>query len=247
MTSDATKRAVILAAGSGERLKPLTLTSPKCLLPFGDKNNFLKQTISCFLEIGVKEFTIVVGYLKESIIQFVQDTFPQVEVHFIQNPDYRITNSGYSLWLALRQNSEELYFQDADLYCPLPVYQRLHDTLNKNAFLVDTDLSRLNAEAMKVLIDEKKNIQLLSKKIELDAAGGEFIGLGSFSASCAQNLLQSMNKSFSLGQASNEYYEDILNQILPDLPLAAISTNNLPWIEVDTPEDYDELRSQILI
>lgn len=244
MTSEA-PRAILLAAGSGERLRPFTVDTPKSLLPIG-RTNFLAHSIGAFLEIGVTDFTFVVGYLQEKIISFVGEHFPLINATFISNPDFKTTNSGYSLWLGLRDRVTPFYFQDADLYAAPSIYRAMTAANVTDALAVDTDRSRLDEEAMKVQTSDGR-IGHLSKKIALSASEGEFIGLGKFSGTWAQALNDAMQEAFQKPEHANDYYEDVMNGVFAALPpVTAISTADQPWIEVDTPEDYEALRSLVL-
>ncbi|HEC96191.1 MAG TPA: hypothetical protein ENI59_00760, partial [Euryarchaeota archaeon] len=61
-------KAVILAAGKGERLEPLTDYMPKALLPIGNKP-IIQHQIEILRKLGVEEIAVVVGYLKEKITE----------------------------------------------------------------------------------------------------------------------------------------------------------------------------------
>lgn len=70
-------QAVILAAGAATRLRPLTDTTPKCLLKIGDKS-LLQLTIENILANGVKDFVFVTGYLNHMIEDFVRTNYPDL-------------------------------------------------------------------------------------------------------------------------------------------------------------------------
>ena len=66
-------KAIILAAGTASRLRPLTLHTPKCLLKVGERT-LLQRSMDAIIKAGIREFVIVTGYLHEKIENFVQET-----------------------------------------------------------------------------------------------------------------------------------------------------------------------------
>ena len=82
--------AVILAAGMATRLRPLTDDRPKCLLQVGTKT-LLARTIDALVENAISELVIVTGYRGEMIRQAVEAAYPALNVHYIDNADYRTT------------------------------------------------------------------------------------------------------------------------------------------------------------
>lgn len=95
-------QAVILAAGTASRLRPLTEHCPKCLLQIGGKT-LLERTIEAITGSGINEITVVTGYLKDMIVTFLNEHYPNLTFHFIHNEDYASTNNIFSLWLARTQ------------------------------------------------------------------------------------------------------------------------------------------------
>ena len=84
--------AVILAAGISSRLKPLTDTTPKCLLKIGDKS-IIELAIDNILANDLDHIIIVTGYLQEQIRDFVSVKYPQLQVTYIYNEVYTSTNN----------------------------------------------------------------------------------------------------------------------------------------------------------
>src|SRR5680860_32206 len=91
--------AVILAAGIGSRLSPLTDNCPKCLLSVGG-SVILERMIRNCLSCGISQFVLVLGHRADEIKAFVDKTFRGIRVTYVINERYRETNTGYSLMLA---------------------------------------------------------------------------------------------------------------------------------------------------
>ena len=100
-------KALIPVAGVGTRLRPHTYTQPKPLIPVAGKP-IVGFIIDELLEIGVREFVFVIGYLGEKIQQFVEENYPDIETTFIQQPNRM--GSGHAIWIAKEslKNTDEL-------------------------------------------------------------------------------------------------------------------------------------------
>lgn len=94
--------ALILAAGLGSRLGSNTTAKPKCLVPVSG-TPILQRMLDHLVAEGVSSVTIAVGYLSESIRDFVGERYPHLDVRLVVNPDYAATGSVYSLHLAMRE------------------------------------------------------------------------------------------------------------------------------------------------
>jgi choline kinase len=99
---DKITQAIILNAGEGKRLRPLTLETPKCLLAVGD-NTILENQLSKLIDCGITDVVMVLGYKPEKIMEFSKCKFPNLNFRFIFNEDYAKTNTVYSLKLAMKE------------------------------------------------------------------------------------------------------------------------------------------------
>jgi len=100
-------KALIPVAGVGTRLRPHTYTQPKPLIPVAGKP-IVGFIIDELLEVGVREFVFVIGYLGEKIQQFIEENYPDIETTFIQQPNRM--GSGHAIWIAKEalQDTDEL-------------------------------------------------------------------------------------------------------------------------------------------
>ena len=92
-------KAIILAAGIGSRLRPLTNNIPKCLVEVNNKS-IIEYQIDAYLEAKVEEIIIITGYLSKHLVEFIQKKYKSENIKFIENKNYNDTNNMYSLYLA---------------------------------------------------------------------------------------------------------------------------------------------------
>ena len=89
-------KAIIPVAGAGTKLRPLTYTQPKALIPIAGKT-ILGVIVDQLIDAGVTEFVFVIGYLGEKIQRYIEKTYPQLTYTFVTQNDRRGT--GHAIWL----------------------------------------------------------------------------------------------------------------------------------------------------
>ncbi|RMF18457.1 MAG: phosphocholine cytidylyltransferase family protein [Candidatus Dadabacteria bacterium] len=107
-------KAVILAAGQGARLRPLTEDVPKCMVTVADRP-MLRWSLDAVAEAGLREAVIVVGYRGEVIRDAFGSQYRNVAIRYVDNPDYATTNNLVSLWLARKELDGDVLLLEADL------------------------------------------------------------------------------------------------------------------------------------
>lgn len=233
--------AIILAAGIGSRLQPLTNDCPKCLLKLG-LQTILERTLQIFIAQSLKNVIIVTGYLHSQIASYVHNRFPSLTLSLCFNSQYEQTGNAASLATALLQekNIPSFVLLDGDLVFHPSILKNLISHRAESVIMVDKKPTRLTEEAMKVRLDQKKHVVQLTKKMPLKAACGESIGMARFGNAWTEKLKSELHV-MSPHETKKAYYEDIFNRLMPHLPpLETQSVNGHPWCEVDTLEDYQE-------
>ena len=149
-------KAVILAAGIASRLRPLTDTTPKCLLKIGERC-LLERAFDALIQNGFDEFIIVTGYRQQQIVDFLQARYPVQNITFIYNDRYESTNNIYSLWLTRPYtDGEEILLLDSDIvFDPQIVEKLLHS--DKDDILA-LNRHELGAEEIKVIVDDAQKV-----------------------------------------------------------------------------------------
>lgn len=119
-------QAIILAAGMGRRLRELTEGNTKCMLEVNGVR-LIDRFINKLSSLDLTKIVIVVGYERENLMDYVRQTYPALNVEFVENPVYDRTNNIYSLWLAkdyLMSDDtllleSDLIFEDGVIDCAL--------------------------------------------------------------------------------------------------------------------------------
>ena len=93
------RTAVLLAAGLGDRLEPLTWDRPKCLVTV-DGTPILERLLLTLDEHGIERLVVVTGYKAEMISEYLGESFGDIAVEYVVSRRFATTNTMYSLWLA---------------------------------------------------------------------------------------------------------------------------------------------------
>ncbi|MBW1775474.1 MAG: NTP transferase domain-containing protein, partial [Deltaproteobacteria bacterium] len=91
--------ALLLAAGTGSRLNPITQDMPKCLTVVNEVP-ILERLVDCLNQQGFKRLVVVTGYLENRIQEFLGTRAGDMIIEYIHSPLYKTTNNIYSLWMA---------------------------------------------------------------------------------------------------------------------------------------------------
>jgi choline kinase len=237
-------KAIILAAGQGARLRPLTDDRPKCMVEYQGRPLIEHVTIA-LRESGISDIVAVRGYKPEAL------RCPGVR--FYDNPRYLETNMVATLFCAERELTDDVIISYSDIVYAPSVVQRLIDVDAEVAVVVDRDWRRLwqarmddpleDAETLR--IDEQGHILELGKKARsYDDIQGQYIGLLKVSASAWPKL-----RAFyaSLDRAGDYDGKDFDNMYMTSFVQAVIDrlmpVTAVPifggWLEIDVPSDLE--------
>jgi len=232
-TAPSTETAVILAAGVGERLRPLTDDRPKALVSVAGRT-ILDRTIDSLTSYGVRRLIVATGYREDAIRHALRDT--PCEVEFCPNPDFATTQNMVSLALCADAVGDEPFFKlDGDVLFPPEMLARIDASPAPLAVAVDTSRD-LDEEAMKVSV-ESGRIRHFGKELSLDVAFAETAGIERVGRDAVGPLFAACRAACDRGR-TDVYYEAIYAELLgPRVWGDAVDIRGLPWTEVDDRAD----------
>ena len=160
-------KALILAAGFGSRLAPLTNDIPKTLVPVNGIPILIMQ-IENLINNGIKDIAVVAGYKSDVIVNTIKNSFPFVKI--IDNTNYQISNNMFSAYLDIKTiGFENMIMMNGDVFFDSSVLTALLKFEHGNAIVVD--IGKYNKESMKV-IEKNGRIMEISKTItKIDSLG----------------------------------------------------------------------------
>jgi choline kinase len=234
--------AVLLCAGGGTRLRPLTDDRPKALLDVGGET-ILGRAARLLVAAGVRHLVIATGYRHEAVRAALSRS--EVSVTFCHNADFERTQNSVSLHCCAEALAGRGFFKlDGDLLFHADVIARLeHDP---GAFSVAVDKSVvLGDEEMKVVTDGDM-IRSFGKKLDPAGCSGESIGIEKLGESAGARLFPALADAVRAGR-TDLYYEDVYAELIArGLESRAVDVSDLGWIEIDTPDDLSAARRSMI-
>jgi len=231
-------KAIILAAGMGTRLHKVSGGMPKSMIVIGAKSIMHHQIESC-QQVGINDFVIVLGYKMEELKNHILEKLNAENVAFIENPIYDKTNTLHSLYLASSHFDDDFIYFNADVLFQSDLLQKISGESKYSQLLLET--KSCAEEEVKMIIDEDYKILEISKQLNIPDCAGEFIGIGKFKQDILPKFAECLQYGVDNGQ-SNNYFEYAVDLMARDVVLKAVSTEGIPCIEIDFPEDLERAR-----
>jgi len=223
---------VILAAGVGSRLRPMTNNKPKCLVTTAGKA-ILQYQIDAYREAGIDQLVIIVGYEGNAIRQYCKH-IKDIKITILENTDYEITNNMYSLYLAKNHVAGSPFIlNNADLSIDSKIVQKLLQHDSQNAIAVDTSL--FNEESMKITVREDGSISDISKKISEHQSHACSIDFYKFSAEAGKTFFDEITGIIEDEKNLKDWTEVAMQRLFQAqrLDFKACDIAGLDWVEID--------------
>lgn len=237
-------QAIILAAGVGKRLMPLTNERPKCLIEIGGKT-LLARYLDILEKLDIKDITFVLGHLKDMILEEIQtlNKNKELKFHYLINEDYK-RGSITSLWVAREVLGKDSLIMDADVLFHPALLKRLVRSPKSTCFLMDEDFTD-SGEEMKLFAQSGRVIAISKNNTVKSECVGEGIGFLKLSAQHGQVLKKVLEELVKEGRLDAEY-EEAIDRCLERCEMGFEKVGGLPWIEIDFAEDIERAEREIL-
>ena len=243
-------KAIIVAAGPGSRLNPLTNEIPKCLLEVGGKT-ILERALEALRENGIEKIAVVRGYCSHLI------DYPNIT--YYENPNYRENNILRSLFYAEGEMNDDLIFSYSDIVYSSEIVAKLMECESEIALIVDVNwLQHYNgrdrhpiSEAELVEVENGKVVKIGKGVVSPGEAHGEFIGLAKFSKSGAELMKAAYHRVAAERPAApfqnaasleKAYMTDMIQELVDNGSLVQSIDIEGGWMEIDTPQDLERAR-----
>jgi choline kinase len=239
-------RGVILAAGVSSRLRPLTDTTPKCLLQVGERT-ILGHTIDNLQNAGINDLLLVTGYRAEQIRKFLAMQYPGVKVTYLHNARYETTNNIYSLWLTKNHVlREDILLLDSDILFDWRILPLLAASGHASCLAVRHDRV-LGEEEIKVKIGNRGLIAAIGKEVKSAEAVGESIGIERFGADFVSVLFRVLDRMILTENRVSIFYEAAFQEAIDQgAKLAPVDVGSYRCMEIDTAEDLARAEREVL-
>lgn len=229
--------ALLLAAGSGHRLRPLTNDQPKCLTEI-DGIPILERLVDCLCQQGFKRLVVVVGYLEHNIREFLGEQQGCLSIEYVVNPKYRTTNNIYSLWSAREIVQEPFLLIESDLLFDSSL---LRDLQQPDRIAISSLQPWMNGST--VTVDHLQQVQefQLDNVPNVNELRYKTVNICSLSLRSWQQVIIRLEQYIDSNRV-NIFYERVFADMVMDhsLSFEAVFFEPGSWHEIDTLQDLQK-------
>jgi len=239
-------KIIILAAGKGERLYPLTKNTPKPLIDLGDGETLLEKQLKSLSESQViDEVIIVIGYLYEQFESKLKNFDTTMKISTLYNPFYEMSNNLITLWLSKYEMNQDFLISNGDNLYTSDVVRDLVNKTNDGIYVTICYRNDLGEDDMKVILDENGKILKVSKEIE--KSNIESIGLAKIKGEKYRKIYQEILEQLARNKNYiNKFWLETFN-ILGErgVEIQSFEIDKDKWREVDFHFDIKDLKQLI--
>lgn len=236
--------ALVLAAGTGRRLNPLTNDAPKCLTSVNEIE-ILGRLIETLHHYKFKRLVIVIGPFEQQIKDYLENISKNITVEYIVSPLYKTTNNIYSLWMAREKIKESFILIESDLIFKS---SQLEEMLLPNKIAVSHILPWMNGTT--ITTDNRLPSQVTAFNLGgslTNDTNFKTVNIYSFSPESWRQVSKRLDSWISIGKV-NSYYEAVFSEMVADgsLNFQCVYFDSDFWYEIDTIEDLYECEKLML-
>lgn len=233
-------KALILNSGLGHRMGMITKEHPKCMTEISPKNTILSRQLWQLVSFGVKEVVITTGYYDQVLVDYCNALHLPMNIRFVNNQEYAITNYIYSIYCAKEQlKDEDIILMHGDL---------VFENLVMEA-VIDCPTSCMAVSSTLPL--PEKDFKAVIKDGRIEKVGVEFFD----NAMAAQPLYKILKEDWLIWLANIEKYceadnrkcyaENAYNEVSDQCKIYPCDVKDMLCAEIDTPEDLEVVSSKL--
>lgn len=237
------KKALILAAGYGKRLRPITNEIPKPMVKVNGVP-LLENALNILSEVGITEVGIVVGHMADYIRNYFGDSYHGMKVTYYENERYLETNNIVSLYMAMDFCNDDMLMLESDLFYHKEMIERLLEGDGECDILV----SKFNPDTMDgTVIDVEDNNAKALILGKWQEEGFDYtnkmktVNMYSFSKDFIEKKYFPLVSWYVNNMGENSYYEKVLGSLiyLRECDIKVVEVPEEMWCEIDDVEDLE--------
>ncbi|MCW0210955.1 MAG: phosphocholine cytidylyltransferase family protein [Achromobacter sp.] len=236
-------KAVVLSAGQGKRLLPLTESLPKCLLPFAGRT-LLEWQLRALATQGVTEAVVVVGFAAKAVEAALERLdVPGLAVRTLFNPFYSVADNIGSCYVALPEMTGDFLVLNGDtLFEPAVLKTLLAGSTAPVTVTIDRK-ERYDADDMKVCLDGGHRLLAIGKTLPADRVDGESIGMLLFRGDGGAHFAGAIQAVIREIDGPRRWYLSAIDWLARNGGgVGTVSIEEYQWGEVDFPADVEHAR-----
>lgn len=236
-------KAIVLSAGQGRRLLPLTTDKPKCLLQVDEARTALDVQLETLERCGVERAVVVVGFGAHHVERHLdRKPVPGIQVEVLYNPFYAMTDNLTTCWLSRHQMDEDFLLLNGDTLFEDPVLQRLLDGPPSPVTVTVDHKRAYDDDDMKVSLDEEGRLLAIGKTLKPEMVNGESVGMLLFRGAGPKIFREALERAIRMPGALEAWYLSVVNELAQEVSIETASVRGFWWREIDDRSDLEDVR-----
>ena len=234
--------AIILAAGRGSRLLPLTTDLPKCLLPIGN-TTVLGMQLDTLAANGVETATVITGFNSHMVKAEIKARKAGPRVRTLYNPFFQVADNLASCWMARKSMRQDFLLINGDTLFSPELLQTVLNAPAKNIAVTIDQKGYYDGDDMKVTLDGAQ-LTAIGKTLPLTETDGESIGMLRFMDAGPKIFRNELKRLMKTSDGTKSWFLSAIHGLAQSgQHIDTINIKGANWSELDTPEDYEICRS----
>ncbi len=231
-------KAVILSAGQGKRLLPLTQEQPKCAIPIHGRS-ILEWQINELIKFGVNPIHVVVGFRADTVEKIISHYDSSHVIHTLYNPFYALADNLISCWTARHEMMDDFILLNGDTLFETAVLERVLQAPAAPITLVTDEKSQYDADDMKVVV-QGTQLMRIGKTLPLEQVNGESIGMIRFQNAGPQLFRSTIEDRVRQPESLKQWYLSLIDELAQKNHVSTVSIKGFTWAEIDNPTDLQQ-------
>ena len=235
------EHAILLSAGQGSRMLPLTAEQPKCLIDFSGRS-LIEWQIEMLARGGVKRIDVVTGFMTDLVderLARIRDS--RVEVRTVFNPFYKVADNLGSCWIARKAMEGDFLILNGDTLVSEEIVERVQ-AQSQWPITVTVDVKdAYDSDDMKVMRERGETGRLLriGKTLTAEESNAESIGFLAFRGEGADLFREAVRSAMRTPEGVQHWYLKVIDSLAPTGKVGTVSIQGLGWAEVDFLNDVE--------
>lgn len=228
-------KAIILSAGQGKRLLPLTAERPKCAVTIHGQS-MIEWQIDELIKCGVEDICVMLGYGADIVVKLLDERYGKGRIRTIFNPFYSVADNLGTCWVARSEMTEDFVLINGDTLFRAPVLEKLLGSAPHPITITIDRKSSYDIDDMKVIVAGDR-LAHVGKDLPLDQVNGESIGMLLFRGEGPSLFQRTVEEVLRTPAGLKRWYLSVIDELAQQMPVWTCCIEGLAWGEVDCPDD----------
>ncbi|MBW2723530.1 MAG: phosphocholine cytidylyltransferase family protein [Deltaproteobacteria bacterium] len=239
-------KAIIVSAGQGQRLLPLTEDRPKCLLPVRGDLSMLEVQLHALAKCGITDVSIMIGFRADQVEQrLAERPIPGLTVRTCYNPFYAMSDNLATVWLARPEMTEDFILLNGDTLFEVDLLEKVLSGPEVPITVTINEKAAYDEDDMKVRIDSDRRLTEIGKTLDVNNVDAESIGMLVFRGTGVEILIDALDRAIRTSEGLKNWYLKVIGNIAQEHPVETASITGHWWGEVDCAEDLEFVRKSL--